>query len=65
MTYDCVKILVRNWINKQQFNEYPSISNCVKIFLSDKKYNVITNDKLVVDLIPCIMGIELLQKFSQ
>ena len=44
MTYDCIKVLVNDWVKEKEFNEKPTIKCCVDEFLADERYNDMKKD---------------------
>ena len=62
MTKYCITVLVDNWLNNKDFNQSPKIESCVKEFISEDRYKSMKNDETIMSILPCIMGIKILEK---
>ena len=60
--YDCIVVLIDNWLNKKNINDIKSINSCVDSFLEEDKYKYLKEDEVILNIIPCIMGTQILKR---
>jgi len=60
--YDCIVVLIDNWLNKKNINDIKNINSCVDSFLEEDKYKYLKEDEVILNIIPCIMGTQILKR---
>ena len=60
--YDCIVVLIDNWLNKKNINDIKNINSCVNSFLEEDIYKYLKEDDVILNIIPCIMGTQILKR---